>query len=78
MLAAVVESADTRDLKSLGGNSVSVQVRSAAPKIPFTKVSGIFICCKLKRRSNCFSFYFYAMNVPMRFAAKTTRTKAMG
>ena len=30
--AAVVESADTRDLKSLDGNIVPVQVRSAAPK----------------------------------------------
>ena len=30
--AAVVESADTRDLKSLGVKSVPVQVRSAAPK----------------------------------------------
>ena len=29
--AAVVESADTRDLKSLGSNTVPVQVRSAAP-----------------------------------------------
>lgn len=29
--AAVVESADTRDLKSLAGNSVPVQVGSAAP-----------------------------------------------
>ena len=30
--AAVVESADTRDLKSLGSNTVPVQVRSAAPR----------------------------------------------
>ena len=29
--AAVVKSADTRDLKSLGRNTVPVQVRSAAP-----------------------------------------------
>ena len=29
--AAVVELADTRDLKSLAGNSVPVQVRLAAP-----------------------------------------------
>ena len=27
----MVKSADTRDLKSLGGNSIPVQVRSAAP-----------------------------------------------
>ena len=32
--AAVVELADTRDLKSLGVKSVPVQVRSAALKIP--------------------------------------------
>ena len=31
LFAAVVESADTRDLKSLAGNSVPVQVGSAAP-----------------------------------------------
>ena len=31
MHATVVESADTRDLKSLGVKSVSVQVRSVAP-----------------------------------------------
>ena len=29
--AAVVEQVDTRDLKSLGGNSVPVQVRPAVP-----------------------------------------------
>ena len=29
--AAVVKSADTKDLKSFGSNSVPVQVRSAAP-----------------------------------------------
>ena len=31
LYAAVVKSADTRDLKSLAGNSIPVQVRSAAP-----------------------------------------------
>ncbi len=32
-IAAVVELADTRDLKSLGSNIVPVQVRSAAPAL---------------------------------------------
>ncbi len=35
-LAAVVELADTRDLKSLGSDTVPVRSRSAAPKIPFS------------------------------------------
>ena len=32
--AAVVESADTKDLKSFGSDTVPVQVRSAAPSKP--------------------------------------------
>lgn len=47
LIAAVVKSADTRDLKSLGVKSVPVQVRSAAS--PYIKR------CKLKV---CTSFIF--------------------
>ena len=40
--AAVVELADTRDLKSLGSNTIPVRARSAAPKIPRSVASGNF------------------------------------
>ncbi len=39
--AAVVKSADTRDLKSLGSNTIPVQVRSAAPCIKSTVIGGL-------------------------------------
>ena len=53
--AAVVESADTRDLKSLDGNIVRVQVSSAAPSALLSKgKQGVIIIC---RRQFPRSFY---------------------
>ena len=67
-IAAVVKSADTRDLKSLGSNTVPVQVRSAAPislkarKIGFER----FFCCLESAR-----FYSFA---PLYFNPNGTKT----
>ncbi len=46
--AAVAESADARDLKSLGGNTVRVQFPSAAPAMPdcFSRASLIIFQSK--------------------------------
>ena len=43
IIAAVVELADTRDLKSLGSNTVPVQARSAAPKPQGRKSLGLYL-----------------------------------
>lgn len=42
MFAGVVELVDTRDLKSLGSDTVPVQIRSAAPKKAPVRV---LFCC---------------------------------
>ncbi len=41
--AAVAEQADARDLKSLGGNTVPVRPRSAAPKSRSRKWAGFLL-----------------------------------
>ena len=38
----MVELADTRDLKSLGSDTIPVRARSAAPKNPFANANGFF------------------------------------
>ena len=56
--AAVVELADTRDLKSRGSNPVPVQVRSAAPRRNGLRSIPIFLCRKIShmlRHSSSFA-----------------------
>ena len=50
--AAVVESADTRDLKSLGSDIVPVQVRSAAPNKARVLLDLCFIFCRTDLKMN--------------------------
>ena len=52
MFAAVVEQADTRDLKSLALKSVPVRSRSAAPNNPQPPTGLRIIYCKIRPGSN--------------------------
>ena len=54
--AAVVELADTRDLKSRGSNPVPVQVRSAAPRRNGLRSIPIFLCRKISHMLRHSSF----------------------
>ena len=55
--AAVVELADTRDLKSRGSNPVPVQVRSAAPRRNGLRSIPIFLCRKISHMLRHSSFF---------------------
>ena len=75
LIAAVVELADTRDLKSLGVKSVPVQVRSAAPanvERPFSWDAFFIVCfpfCTLLLLINLRSFF----NINIQFSVANER-----